>query len=108
MGRLSEKFQVLCKNPDEVTRFDGMFLGLADPLVRGTDPDPDPFIIKQKTVRKALIPTVLWRPYDFLSLQIDVNVPTKSNKQKNFKKIIIFGGVLKVTDKDSRIRSRIS
>ncbi len=27
-----------------------MFLGLLDPdpLVRGTDPDPDPFIIKQK------------------------------------------------------------
>jgi hypothetical protein len=25
-----------------------MFLGLLDPLVRGTDPDPDPSIIKQK------------------------------------------------------------
>ncbi len=31
-----------------------------DPLVRGTDPDPapDPSIIKQKIVRKTLIPTV--------------------------------------------------
>jgi hypothetical protein len=41
---------------------DPMFLGLLDPnpdlLVRGTDPDPDPSIIKQK-IRKILIPTVL-------------------------------------------------
>jgi hypothetical protein len=34
-----------------------MFLGLlaSDPLVRGTDPDPDPSIIMQK----SMIPTVL-------------------------------------------------
>jgi hypothetical protein len=40
-----------------------MFLGLLDPdpLVRGMDPDPDPdsSIIKQKLVRKTLIPIVL-------------------------------------------------
>jgi hypothetical protein len=27
-GDISEKFQVLCKNPDEVTQFDGMGPGL--------------------------------------------------------------------------------
>jgi hypothetical protein len=31
-----------------------------------------------------MIPTVLWLPYAFLSLKNDVNVPSKSNKQKNF------------------------
>jgi hypothetical protein len=38
-----------------------MFLGLPDPdpLVKGMDPDPDPSIIKQKKIRKTLIPTVL-------------------------------------------------
>ena len=37
------------------------FFGLLDPdpLVRGTDLDPDPSIIKQKIVGKTLIPTVL-------------------------------------------------
>ncbi len=37
-----------------------MFLGLTDPdpLVRGMDPDPNHSIIKQKLVRKTLIPTV--------------------------------------------------
>jgi hypothetical protein len=59
-----------------------LFLGLPDPdpLVRGTDPDP--FIIKQKKVRKTLIPIVLRLLYDFLSLKNDVNVALKSNKQK--------------------------
>jgi hypothetical protein len=57
------------------------FLGLPDPdpLVRGTDPDPS--IIKQKKVRRTMIPTVLW-----ISLKNDVNVALKSNKQKNFEK----------------------
>jgi hypothetical protein len=42
-----------------------MFLGLPDPdpIIRGTAPDPeldpDPPIVKQKMVRKTLIPTVL-------------------------------------------------
>jgi hypothetical protein len=31
-----------------------------------------------------LIPTVLLILFDFLSLKNDVNVPSKSNKQKNF------------------------
>ncbi len=60
-------------------------LGLPDPdpLVRVMDPDPDPSIIKNATiVRKTLIPTILWTIFDFLSLKNDVNVPSKSNKQK--------------------------
>jgi hypothetical protein len=62
-----------------------MFLGLLDPdpLVRGMDPDPaldlDPHpSIIIKIVRKTLIPT----------LKYYVNVPSKSNKQKNCVKII--------------------
>ncbi len=35
-----------------------------------------------KIVRKTLIYTVLWLLYDFLSLKNDVNVTSKSNKQK--------------------------
>ncbi len=45
-----------------------------------------------------MIPTVLWILYYFLSLKNDVNVPSKSNKQKNF---------VDVTDENSRIRIRI-
>jgi hypothetical protein len=36
-------------------------------------------------------------------LKNDVNVPSKSNKQKNFLKILVFVGVLKVNDENSRI-----
>jgi hypothetical protein len=58
-----------------------MFLGLLDldpdPLVTGTDPDPS--IIKQNSKKNLDF-------YCFvtLSLKNDVNVPSKSNKQKNF------------------------
>ena len=37
-----------------------------------------------KIVRKTFIPTVLWLLFDFLSLKNDVNIPSKSIKQKNF------------------------
>jgi hypothetical protein len=68
-----------------------MFLGLTDPypLVQGKDPDPDPSIIKQKIVRKTLILIVLCTLYDFLSLKNDVNVASKSNKEKKIRKKII-------------------
>jgi hypothetical protein len=62
------------------------------------DPNPDPpdphvfgppgsgsFYQQAKIVRKPLIPTVC----DFLPLKNDVNVPSKSNKQKNlYKKLV--------------------
>ncbi len=59
-----------------------MFLGLPDPdpLVRGMDPDPDPSIILQK--KKNLDSFYFVTLFDFLSLKNDVNVPSKSNKQK--------------------------
>ncbi len=65
-----------------------LFLGLPNPLVRGTDPDPS--IIKQ-TVRKTLIPTVMSLLYDFLSLtnyvdvwQLQKVISKKTNTNKNF------------------------
>ncbi len=71
-----------------------MFLGLLDPdpLVRGMDPDPDldpePSIIKQNSKKNPnfywVVSTVLFLLFDFLSLKIDVKVPSKSNMQKNF------------------------
>jgi hypothetical protein len=73
-----------------------MFLGLLDPdpdpVVRGLDSAPDPFIIKQNS-KKNLIPyldTVLWLLYDFLYLKNDVNVALKSNKPNSKKKKLIF------------------
>ncbi len=42
----------------------------------------------RKIVRKTLISTVLWLPFDFLSLKNDVEVPSKSTMQKNFLKQI--------------------
>ncbi len=41
---------------------------------------------RHHAVRKPLIPTVLWLLYDFLSVKINVNVPSKSNKKKNLGK----------------------
>jgi hypothetical protein len=69
-----------------------MFLGLLDPdpnpIVKGMDPDPS--IISKKIGRKTLISTVLGLFFDFLSLKNYVNVPSKSNIQKNFIKKINF------------------
>jgi hypothetical protein len=65
-----------------------MFLGLPDPdpLVRGmdpgTDPAPDPSIIMQNS-KKNLDSFYFVTLFDFLSLKNYVNVPSKSNKQKN-------------------------
>ncbi len=47
------------------------------------------FYHQAKKVRKTLIPTVLWLLLDFLSLKNDVNVPSKSNKQKNCLKMLL-------------------
>jgi hypothetical protein len=60
-----------------------MFLGLPDPdpLVRGMDPDPDPSIIMQNS-KKNLDSYYFGTLFGFLSFKNDVNVPSKSNKQK--------------------------
>jgi hypothetical protein len=64
-----------------------MFLGLPDPdpLVRGMDPDPapDPDLSSScKNSKKNLDSYYFVTLFDFLSLKNDVNVPSKSNKQK--------------------------
>jgi hypothetical protein len=53
-----------------------------DPLVRGTDPAPDPSIIKQKK-KDNLNSYCASDFFDFLSLKNDANVDSKSNKQTN-------------------------
>jgi hypothetical protein len=71
-----------------------MFLGLLDP-----DPDPlvrvmsgygsgsGSFYHQAKKIRKTLIPSAL-SLFDSLLLKNDVNVPSKSDKQKNFFKLV--------------------
>ncbi len=54
-----------------------------DPLVR--DMDPAPIYHQAEIVRKSLIPIVLRLLYDFLSLNIDVNVASNGNQQKNLR-----------------------
>jgi hypothetical protein len=54
----------------------------------------------KKQLRNALIPAVLLLLYDFLSLKNDVNVLSKSDKQKNLENKIIFVAVLKVNDEN--------
>ncbi len=95
---------------------------VADPDPTPTpDPGPsDPFVLfsgygsgsgsfyhQAKIVRKTMIPSALWLLFDFISMKNDVDVPSKSNKQKIIFKSYFFGGVLKVNDKNSRIRIRI-
>ncbi len=62
------------------------------------------FYHQAKIVRKTLISTVFWLLFDFLSLKNDVNVPSKSHKQKNLFKNLVFFCILNVNDENSRIR----
>ena len=64
-------------------------LGLPDPdpLLRGMDPDPDLLWIRIllsscKNSKKNLDSYYFVTLFDFLSLKNDVNVPSKTNKQK--------------------------
>jgi hypothetical protein len=56
-----------------------------DPLIRGMDPDPaldtDPSI-NMKNNKKNLESYYFLTLFNFLSLKNNVNVPSKSNKQK--------------------------
>ncbi len=62
------------------------------------------FYHKGKIVRQTLIPTVLLLLFYFLYLKNDLNVPSKSNKQKNFLKKLFLVGLLRVNDENRRIR----
>ncbi len=63
-----------------------MFLGLQDPdpdpLVRGMDPDPDPDLSSCKKSKKNLDSYYFATLFEFISLKNDVNVASKSHKQK--------------------------
>jgi hypothetical protein len=61
-----------------------MFLGLPDPdpIVRGMDPDPDPFIIMQNS-KKNLDSYYFVTLFDFLSLKNDVMYLQKVTSRKN-------------------------
>jgi hypothetical protein len=60
-----------------------------DPLVRGIDQDQDPSIIMQK-YEENLESYHFVTLFDFLSLKNNVNIPSKSNKQKKLCKKISF------------------
>jgi hypothetical protein len=86
-----------------------MFLGLPDPdpLGKCMDPDPDPSIIKQKSKKNLDSYCFVTLFGHFIFEKNDVNVHSKSNKQKNcFIKVPFFGG-LKVNDENNRILIRI-
>jgi hypothetical protein len=57
----------------------------------------------RKNSKKKFVSYSFLTFYDFLSVKNDVNVPSKSNKQKNLEKKIVFVGVLKTNDENSRI-----
>jgi hypothetical protein len=84
-----------------------MFLGLLNPdpypLARGIDPGYGSFSHQAKIVRKTLIPTVCDFFFD-LSLNNDVNVPSKSNEEKNFFFKLDFCWCLEGQEENSRIR----
>ncbi len=74
-----------------------MFFGLpdpdTDPLVRGVDPDPDPSISllsSSKNSKKHLDTSCFVVSLGLIIFENDVNVPSKSNKQKNFFKQLAF------------------
>jgi hypothetical protein len=44
---------------------------------------------------------MLWHFRDFSSLKTDLNVPSKSNKQNNYEKNLVFVGIFSATDEKS-------
>jgi hypothetical protein len=64
-----------------------IFLGLPDPdlLVRGIDPDPSTILLSScKNSKKKLDSYCFVTSFGLFTLKNDVNVPSKSNEQKNF------------------------
>ncbi len=54
-----------------------------DSIRQGYGSESGSFCHQPKIVWKILIPIALWLLFDFISLNNDVNVPSKSNKRKN-------------------------
>ncbi len=67
-----------------------MFLDLPDPDLLFRDMDPDPSIVRQKKLENFWFLLLCDLFYYFLSLNNDVNVPSKNNKQQNLEIKIIF------------------
>jgi hypothetical protein len=63
-------------------------------------PDPDPLVRAMHPDNPYYLATLLV----CFSFKNDVNVGSKSNKQKKGKKILVFAGILKVNDEHPRIR----
>jgi hypothetical protein len=78
--------------------------GLPDPdpipVVRGKDLDQ----ISKNNKKYLDFYCFFFLLYDFLSLKNDVNAPSKTNKEKNLDKKVIFVGSLKDTYEKSRNR----
>jgi hypothetical protein len=82
--------------PSQVSQYSSLLSSVADPDPYVFGPPGSGFISQRfgsgsgsgsfyhqaKIVRKSLVPTALWLLFDFLSLKTDVNVPSKSKKQK--------------------------
>ncbi len=63
------------------------------------------FYQQGKIIRKTLIPTALWLLFWLFIFENEVNAPSKSNKQKKvLNKRLVFVGILKVIEENSRIR----
>jgi hypothetical protein len=73
----------------------------------GSGSGTGPFFYHAKKSKKNLDSYYFVTLFDFLSLKNDVNVPSKSNKQKKLCSKLVFAGILKVNDENSRIRIRI-
>jgi hypothetical protein len=63
-----------------------MFLGLPDPypLVRGLYPDPSIILLSSKNSKKNLDSYCFVTSFGLFIFENDVNVSSKSNKQKTF------------------------
>jgi hypothetical protein len=66
-------------------------------------PGSGSFHHRAKIYKKNLDFNFLGTSYDFISLKIDINAPSKSNKQNQ----LFFVGILEVTGEKSRILIRI-
>ncbi len=70
-----------------------------DPHTNVTDPEHWRIVQDVQTIRSELRVGVCRPAHPYISLKNDVNVPSKSNKQKNRKKHLYFVGILRLLTK---------